>query len=513
MISQFPRRRDALLTLAFCLAFGGCATNDALVLDPSYKPTTAADFVRRGAAKERKGDLYGALADYDLAESWDRSNTDLYAYSNNVGMAINRQVAADEEKASGQDPKFGAAFSNQTSGAKSTASYDLITATYTSGSPDRNSQTQTIQRHRFVDGKFVKTEQIYQITEFGVPGITGTIWRDRYIVSDWDLSILDLWTGKTKRFGKQAPPPDYMYVLVRVSPEELVVENLHTTPGDQAAAIAEAKARNNLYRLRDPNGRLESLPSADVPPWPNHPSISAQANHWEISPNGNRRAMHPFPGEKPAPEEGLWLYDWKSGEKKFLAGAFYDPAKAPGPDPCLVWLDNDRFVTFRPDGEIILVQWDGKVTSLGRAADPGQVKNDLVLDRDGSGRILSVKFSLGTDYTSLVDVDAKTVTKADTWKLGHDWEVSLPLGPNTPMVLQHAGQTIVKTRTSGGLPSVSPDGVNVAIYDADKLQNHDPMQKMYLRVYSLATKEWVDFPANERPIAWIPAAPETAPTK
>ncbi len=46
------------------------------------------------------------------------------------------------------------------------------------------------------------------------------------------------------------------------------------------------------------------------------------------------------------------------------------------------------------------------------------------------------------------------------------------------------------------------------MYDANKLQNNDQMQKMYLSVYSLATKTWVDFPGNERPVAWVPAAPE-----
>jgi hypothetical protein len=120
-------------------------------------------------------------------------------------------------------------------------------------------------------------------------------------------------------------------------------------------------------------------------------------------------------------------------------------------------------------------------------------------------------FWLGGDHTTVVDVDAKTVTKADKWELGHDWEVDLPLGPNAPLKLYHAGQLVINTRTSGGLPSVSPDGLNVAIYDANKLQNNDQMQKMYFCVYSLATKTWVDFPGNERPVAWVPAAPEAAP--
>lgn len=509
-------RKIALLVLGLCVACAGCANRSTAATAPISsgnaaaavsisEPSTAAEYVKRGRAREEHGDLLGAIADYQAAGKLDQANLETYGQLVlNASLARNRLAAEAEAKASKQDPKFGAVYHGP-----APAGYDLITATYSAGDPDRDSQTQVIQRHHFVDGKYVKTEEIYRVTEYGVPGLQGTnIWRDRYLVSDLDLGLLDLWTGKTRRMGQGAPPPNHMYVLIDVQPEGLMIENLYTTPRSKSAAIGDAKARNNLFRLTTPDGELEKIPRPATPPWPNQPSAMARPNSWEISPDGNRRAMHPFPGEKPGPEDGLWLYDWKLSEKKFLAGSFYDSSTAPGRDPCMVWLDNDRFVTLRPDGEVILVQWDGTITSLGQAPKPGPGKNDLVLDRDGAGRILIVKYWLGTDTTSLVDVDAKTVTKATNWKLGHDWEVSLPMGPNTPVELRHAGVLITKTITAAGPPLVSPDGLNVAMPDYDKLQNGDAFQKGYLRIYSLVTKDWVDFPATERPIAWTTAAPE-----
>ncbi len=479
----------------------------AIELDPSDPDARA----NRGMAKEKIGDDIGAVADYEKAVQLDRANIESYgALITRASLARNKQVVDAETKASQEDPKFGADIKSPTPDGSPPKGYDLITVTYSSQVPDKNSQTQVIQRHRFVDGKFVKTEEIYHVTEYGVPGIRtdGTggpiIWRNRYLVSYNDLDILDLWTGKKKFFGYEAPPPNHIFNVVSVNPEQLIVANVHTTARDMKSAIADIR----LFRLREPNGKLEPLPQEEKPFWPVLPSLSALYNSWEISPDGNRRVIHPAPGEKPAPEEGLWFYDKQKAEKKFLADSFYDPSKAPGPDRCILWLDNDRFVTLRPDGEVILVQWNGIITSLGHAPKPSPGKNDLILDRDGAGRILIVKYWLGTDTTSLVDVDAKTVTKATNWKLGHDWEVSLPMGPNTPVELRHAGELITKTITAAGPPLVSPDGLNVAMPDYDKLQNGDAFQKGYLRIYSLVTKGWVDFPATERPIAWIPAAPE-----
>ncbi len=500
---RFQNWRGVFWAFLFGLFVVACAADI-----PPSNPSTAEDYVKSGIAKEKSGDLCGAIADYRTATELDRNDMDAYARGNNASMAVNKQVAAAEAKACEQDPKFAAAYPNPTPA----AGYDFITVQYSAHVPDKDSQTQVIQRHRFVDGKFVKTELIYQITEFGKPGIQMNasdkpiIWKDRYLVSDLGLSMLDLWTGKMKSLDHDSPPPNHVFIVLSASPNELIVENVHTTPKDTATGIAEAKAKNNLFRLIEPNGRLEPLPKAEIPPWPNQFPPFGLPHYWEISPDGNRRAMQPLPGDNPAPEDGMWLYDRTNGEVKFLAGSFSDPSKVHAYVPSMVWLDNGRFITSRPDGEIILVQWDGSVTSLGRVPefDPAN-KSPIFFVRDGMGRILFSNSNQGSYF--LLDVESKTVTKAETWKLGHDWEINLPLSFTTPLELRHAGQLIVKT-ISPGIPSVSPDGLNVAMHDYDKLQNQDAFQKGYLRVYSLVTKEWVDFPSDERPVAWIPAAPD-----
>jgi tetratricopeptide (TPR) repeat protein len=112
-----------LFALLFALTVPGCA----------FGQQTAEDFSRRGVAKEKKGDLVGAIADYSKAIDLDPKDT--IAYFNRGGAKQMKGdldgAIADYSKAIDLNPKYAIAYSNRGVAKKTKGDLDGAIADFT----------------------------------------------------------------------------------------------------------------------------------------------------------------------------------------------------------------------------------------------------------------------------------------------------------------------------------------------------------------------------------------------
>ena len=87
----------------------------ALLLSAACKPRTAADYGKRGLARQARGDLDGAIADFDSAIELDPKSPDAYNNRGDARRARGDQNGAivDYSRAIALDPKFAAAYNNR----------------------------------------------------------------------------------------------------------------------------------------------------------------------------------------------------------------------------------------------------------------------------------------------------------------------------------------------------------------------------------------------------------------
>lgn len=241
--------------------------------------------------------------------------------------------------------------------------------------------TQQVFRYDFVEGGFVGKEKILTVKTSDIRFDLGNnrIYRNRYLINNWG-DVVDV-AGKKIRHKSDGE-------LVEIVGDDVVIKVNRT---DERGIF--------IYNLR--NGSYGKLKSPNI-----YEADGA------VSPDKKSVASHRY-------GKGIILKNFVGGKQKVIKGQFAvrlsERANETGELP-LFWIDNERILTQKSNGEIIIVHANGGIEPV---ADV-EIKDALYVSptfyRNKNGEII---YSCSDVY--VVDVVRKKISEYVSFPLGSDF--------------------------------------------------------------------------------------------
>lgn len=277
-------------------------------------------------------------------------------------------------------------------------------------------ETQHLVRYRFSDGELVSKDTVLTTSTNGVRFDLGQnrIYRNRYVITNW-ADIIDVPSGKVLHSG----PGEY----VAAEADRIITHVEHV---DVRGYFYFDLKTNRYSRLRGPN--KWALPGVLSP----DQTKSVSANEW-ISME-------------------VWLHTLKR-RKKFLGSGFtvrLSEICCDRPRPPLLWLDNDRILTQKSNGEIVILRLNGTVEPLVKIPIEEPSNSNPSLDRNLDGRI--VYYCSGEAY--VIDVENKKYSTYEWQPLGSGFEEETELSREYGRIIRFNGLEIGRW-WSGGVRTTS----------------------------------------------------------
>ena len=158
--------------------------------------------------------------------------------------------------------------------------------------------------------------------------------------------------------------------------------------------------------------------------------------------------------------------------------------------PCL-WLDNDRILTQRRNGQLVLLHVDGRAEDLPLRMPAPEVISPPCLWFDGEGHVI---YSCGAipgpnipaENLHLIDVAAKTSSPLTEYALGHGFRVSIARDGEIAAVTH--GKRSIGPRTFNRHSAAAAPGV-LGVVDSDGLRSRSEVA-----IWSDRSRKWRSIP-------------------
>ncbi len=227
--------------------------------------------------------------------------------------------------------------------------------------------TQHLVKYNFLDGNFVGKESILTVKTLDLRFDLGEnrIYQNRYIITNWG-DIIDLKSNS----------------ILHKSEGELIEIN-----GDDVIIKVDRVDKEGIFKFNLKTRKYTKL---------NSPNIYEVEG--AVSPDKAKFAYYIF-------LQGLVIEQFENKKKTKVKGSFGveldEVANEFGKLP-IFWIDNDRFLTQRSNGDIVIVNTQGKLTPLLRIPVKNSPYISPVFYRNVRGQII---YDIGQEY--LIDLDRK----------------------------------------------------------------------------------------------------------
>jgi hypothetical protein len=217
-------------------------------------------------------------------------------------------------------------------------------------------KTRQLVRYDFVDGAYLGQEKIVSADDLRFDSWNDKIYRNRYVITRWG-DIVDIVDKKILHVGDG---------------------ELHRIENDKIFIKVDRENKEGLYVFDLPTKKYELVRKTDKSMW-----------FGELSPNGLRST------EYRCPVKGDCGIEISEPEKKktFIKGRF-SLLRYAGPSTSemmrvpIFWLDDERILTQRTNGELVVVSLDGKITPLLKIKIDGYPSANPRLYRNAAGDIV-----------------------------------------------------------------------------------------------------------------------------
>lgn len=261
---------------------------------------------------------------------------------------------------------------------------------------------QHLVRFRFENGALVSKDTVLTSNTVRFDLGENRIYRNRYILTEWG-DVVDIQQKKVLHEGRgtfvAADGDRIINRLNRVDAEGLFVYDLAT---------------QKYARLRAPGKwALPGLLSPDQ-------TKSVEAPQWRGS--------------------EIWLHRL-DGKKRLLGDKFdveLDERCCSFPRPPFLWLDDDRILTQRHNGEIVVVRLDGTIEPVVKIPITESSMSLPEFFRDRNGRIVYECSS----RSFAIDVENKSYAPYEWLSLGFDFEAQRKIDESYGYVIRHRGEEI-----------------------------------------------------------------------
>lgn len=244
---------------------------------------------------------------------------------------------------------------------------------------ERVCETQHLYRYNFVDGEYAGKEKILtaKTSDLRLDIGGNRIYRNRFLIDYWgDVIDLNAKTVLHKGNGE----------LVEINGDEVVIEINRV---DQEGIFAYNLESGKYTKIKSPN-----IYESDGAVSPDKKYIASRKN-----------------------SSGLVLKETGSGKAKIIKGDFAVmlsvKANEFGQLP-LFWLDNERLLTQRSNGEIIIVHTNGKIEPVVKIDIKESPYTSPVFSRDPDGEII-----YECDESFVIDIDNKKFKKYESVPIGN----------------------------------------------------------------------------------------------
>ena len=284
-----------------------------------------------------------------------------------------------------------------------------------------------LMEYEFVDGKLASTDEVMSTydTQLAIDFSEGQLYNGRYLITQYG-GIVDITIGQL--LSSRGRGPDYA-LLLGIEDNCVIIRT-----GQTQEYYCYDLAQQQCYELESP-GKW-SLPGVLSPDG----TMSVSSDGWD--------------GGK------IWLYDVNGNKREIATGFYirYSGLASTIRGVPLMWLDNQRVLTQKSNGEIVIVKIDGSIESV-VTIDLSQIDSapsglagalSASLSRDFDGNIIYTISLLGPDgkFRSnrfVIDVENTSYSECDPeWTaLGHGFEYALQ---GEMAVIRHNGQEIGQER-------------------------------------------------------------------
>lgn len=149
----------------------------------------------------------------------------------------------------------------------------------------------------------------------------------------------------------------------------------------------------------------------------------------------------------------------------------------------VLWLDNNKFLTQRGHGKLVVVDLEGKWTEVVTLKDmPELATPSFVRDRSGN-----VYYSAKRDEVYKIDVAKKTAERSEWQSLGHGFEAAWKRDDKLGHKYRHNGKDIGQFHCWPGTAKTVPGYIALAV---SKTENGTFHASRRVAVWSTATGEW-----------------------
>jgi hypothetical protein len=256
-------------------------------------------------------------------------------------------------------------------------------------------------RYHFQDGEFAYKEVVFTSPVKSVRFDLGRnhILDDRYIVTNW-ADVIDLRGGVLLHHGEG----DYLGV-----------------EGTRIMERSRKTTADGIFSFDLATGKVESLPAES--PW----GLPGQ-----LSPGRTHSMAGSFEGE-------IWLH--QAGGKKVLLGSGFNvqlsEISSSSPDPPILWLDENRALTQKGNGVIVLLDIQGKTEPVVTIPAGEPALSNPILERNADGEII---YS-GEDLF-VIDLGKRTYRHSPWVALGRGFTVEDLPDPAYGYIVRYGDQEI-----------------------------------------------------------------------
>jgi len=321
---------------------------------------------------------------------------------------------------------------------------------------------QHLVRFRFENGAVVSKDTVLTTDTGHVRFDLGKnrIYRNRYVLTEWG-DVIDIQEKKVLHDGKgtfvAADGDRIIQRLNRVDAEGWFVYDL---------------ASGKYARLRAP-GKW-ALPGL-------------------LSPDQTRSAETPQWGTE------IWLHRLNA-KKRLLGDKFHvelDERCCSSPRPPLLWLDDDRILTQRHNGEIVVLRLDGTIEPVVKIPISGPSLSLPEFFRDRNGRIVYECSS----RSFAIDVENKSYAAYEWLPLGFDFEAERELDASYGYVIRFRGEEIGRWWASTWETPTADGWIAMEYGDVGSNLGYPKG----IKVWSRASGQWttVDLPWVTALVGWV----------
>ncbi|HVR41586.1 MAG TPA: hypothetical protein VMU84_20995 [Thermoanaerobaculia bacterium] len=305
-------------------------------------------------------------------------------------------------------------------------------------------QTQHLVRYEFRDGKFESEEIVYRAKTDEVRFDLGdnSIYRNQYVITNW-ADVIDFRRGELLHQGDGQ--------FTGIDGDQIIQ---HVNKNDIEGYFSYDLKTGRYARLQSP-GKW-ALPGLLAP----DQTKSAYGDGWSI-----------------------WLHRL-NGTKRLLGAKFFvqgDARSSSRAQPPLFWLDNERILTQRSNGKVVVVRENGKITPI-VSIPLGPTLYDPWFFRDANGTLVYEC----SDKAFAIDVEHKTYARYEWYALGFGFDAAIEQNPSYGYVIRYRGKEI--GRVWGLARQAKTASGTIAIVYGDIGSNLGYPKG--IRVWSAATGQW-----------------------